>query len=114
MLDEGVDHLVADPPSKIRFEVVAAATDERFVEQRLDFAVGRRSDLVRQRWNQCPERSNDLFARFMAAIIADRDGRDRIAIGRGEQRAQRVYLVRNGAGKVAIERQRLFRLGERV
>jgi len=85
-----------------------------FVKQRLDFAVGASERSRPPAVDPVPERSQGLLARFMAAVVADRDGRDRTAVGRGEQRAQRVYLVRNGAGEVAIERQRLPRLGERV
>src|SRR6266566_6056662 len=112
MLDEGVDRLVADLPGEIRFEVVAPATYERLVKQRLDFAVGLRSDLVRQRWPERSDLSQDLFACFMAAVVADRDRCDRIAVRRGEQRAHRVHLVGDGGGKIAVERQPLLRLGE--
>jgi len=106
VLDQSGDRRVADAPDKIRFEIIAAAADEGFVEQRLDLAIRHRGDLVCQWRPESTQRTQHSLPGFDAAVVADHNGRQRIPVRGVHQRSHGVDLVGDRDCEVAVEGQR--------
>src|SRR5262245_4576196 len=114
MVNDDANAFFVQALQEVRVPVSIGPCGERIIHHPLNLYVRHRTDHVRMRRTELPQRFEDTFARFNSTVVTNEDDQDALSFGRGHKSQEGAQLVRTRSSKVVIELDCLCGLVEPV